>query len=175
MLTSTDFRDSNNILLEASIIRRSTAKCGTWPVQPAEFQDVIDLNGNGAVDIYTKTEKPHYAVVVAEIHSKEPSMVLDYAAAKRWAKEHDTEVITDQDIKDPGTQKLFQRYVFNAVDGDYEKVDWQGATEKDGSLQKIVDDVVAGSQGNPDAHWAIDVNQNKFLVYTKKTAFWETY
>lgn len=172
MITAADFRARNNIVFEAPLLQDSQVQLNVkhgWTVPNADFTNLIDLNGNGKVDFTNTQQFPNgdRSAVDTYLTATEPSLNTTYAAIKELAGQKGTEVLTQDDVQDPGV--TFQQTKYHLTNYGGSNVT-QYIASKTESLEQLKEDLAANLKGAVGAKWAFDCNANTFVLYTPKNA-----
>src|SRR5207248_2528666 len=91
-----------------------------------------------------------------------PSLNVKYSDIKQLAGQKSKEVLTADDMSDPGVTWQQTQYHLSYDEGSYSK---QYEAAKTSTLQELTADVAAGMKGAVGARWAFDCNTNSFLLY----------
>jgi|GEM_PF-2341860 len=170
-ISSVYFNQNNTILSRHNIISASlNTFCSSQDYGPFDF---VDVNGNGRVDMTEREALDNVEVVKSSnpfikpesacyhykrtVTTEEPSIPLK--DLKHWAQNHQTEVVTQNDIPQG----------FQMARKESSRTDFKDDQEVHNLDPKTPQEIV--SQMEPfesGAGWAVDVVKNEFIIYRPK-------
>jgi len=170
-ITSVNFNQNNTVLDRHKIIPASIHIYGSSSdYGPFDF---VDLNSNGRVEMDSRMDLDNVEVVTARplffktestcyhykriVTTEEPSIPLQ--DLKHWAQNHQTEVITQDDIPQgfQMARKQASRTDFK-YDQQIQDIDPKTPQEIAAKMEPFESDI----------KWAVDVAANEFIVYRPK-------
>lgn len=147
-ISSNNFRANNKILFEAKI--RDNIGCVDG--------DFVDLNNNGDADYEVK--KAGLFGGKLKFNFTEPFLVEPYSKIENFAKANETEIITQDNIKNVNIKDRW---------GIYENREYPLFRKAgEDNVRSISELVQKESPFTPDAKWAFDTKKQSFIIYEPK-------
>jgi len=159
-ISSSDFRNQNNILFNAKIIngldnlRDCHITNGEYDgfLSDVGMFDVIDVDHSGSTRHSINTSG--FLPVKSHIKTKEPVLELPFGKIKEAAERRDTEVVTQEDA--PNLRACDVELTGKMFTGTGRKTNYR-------SLDQVASEI------DPfGAKWAIDVKEGEYILYTPK-------
>jgi len=153
-MSSNNFRANNKILFEAKV--GAELRVGRYPDHEP---DVIDLNGNNAVDY--KEKHSLFGTKTNHIY-EEPTLENSFVKIKNFAKANEIEIVTQNEIKDVNIKTVTD------VNG-HSKYGYPIRLKKKSNNTRSISELIKKETPyNPDAKWAFDTKNNSFIIYEPK-------